>query len=177
MYWIRISTKKQPDKRATAFRVRDGLLKSVKDYLEPLRLLTTIVHVVEPSYVRIEVQLTLHLEPDANGDTVLQAAITELSRFFHPLKGWRDGKGWPFGRSVYLSEVIERLARVPGVDYVTKTKPNRQALLVIAPETKKAKVTDVEIPLEPYELVEFSGDIKLTTLPAKPAPAQGDLRA
>lgn len=173
MYWVRIKTEKEPIKRASAFRVVAGLCKRVKEYLEPLRLLAAIVHVVEPSYVRIRVQLTLHLEPDAIEDTVSRAAIAELSRFFHPLNGWRDGKGWPFGRSIYLSEVIERLAQVPGVDYVTKTG-RLSPLSVIAPATKE--VTDEAIPLEPYELVDFSMDIKLKIV-TKPALARGDFRA
>lgn len=173
MYWVRIKTEKKPVKPATAFRVVAGLLKSVKKYLEPLRMLATIVHVVEPSYVRIGVQLTLHLEPDAIEDTVRRAAIEELSRFFHPLNGWRDGKGWPFGRSVYLSEVIERLAQIPGVDYV-KTRNNIPHLSVIAPANKEVK--DGAIPLEPYELVDSSIDIKLK-FATKPALARGDFRA
>lgn len=40
--------------------------------------------------------------------------------FFAPLhspKYWQ-GKGWPFGRSVYLSELYKLLDELEGVDYV-----------------------------------------------------------
>jgi hypothetical protein len=151
-------------------------MKRIEDYLEPLRLLTTIVHVVEPTYVRIGVRLTLHLEPDAVETTVRQAALTELSNFFHPGIGWRDGKGWPFGRDVYLSEIIERLVHVRGVDYVTRTKDERDryvpALRVISPNTKT--VIDDSVSLEPHELVDFS--VSDTTFTVPPPP-QRDLRA
>ena len=41
-----------------------------------------------------------------------------LNQFFHPLLGGPDGRGWPFGRSVYLSDVARLLESVAGVDYV-----------------------------------------------------------
>ena len=88
----------------------------------------------------------------------------------------RDGKGWPFGRDVYLSEIIERLVRVEGVDYVTRTKDERgqdvPALLVTSPATKKVK--DESVPLDPYELVDFNVSNSTFTVPP---PKQRDLKA
>src|ERR1044072_3112618 len=105
-------TKAQPD---------DDLIRAVKEYLEPLRLLTTRVHVVGPRYVAVGVRLTLIIEPDAVAETVKDTAAKELNRFFHPLGGGHDGKGWPFGRNVYVSEIYELLDLLPGVDYVART--------------------------------------------------------
>ena len=150
-----------------------GLLKKVKDYLEPLRLLTTIVHVVEPSYVEISVQLTLHLEPDAVKETVFDAATKALRTFFNPVSGGRDGKGWPFGRSVYRSEIIERLVHVRGVDYVTKT-PGKEANALRAIRPADVQKTNEAIPLKPHQLVKFSERDSAFTVPK---PKQGDLRA
>ena len=165
-----------PSKDALSDIDSANLLGKVKDYLDPIRLLTTVVHVVKPSYVQIGVRLTLHLEPDAVETTVREAAMTELTSFFHRRTGWRDGKGWPFGRDVYLSEIIERLVRVAGVDYVTRTRDAGgqvvPALVVISPATKTVK--DESVPLEPYELVEFSVSNSTFTVPP---PKQRDLRA
>ena len=97
------------------------LLQAVKNYLDKRRLLTTQVHVVGPRYVAIRVRLTLMLKRDALVDQVRTQAVAALGSFLHPLTGGADGKGWPFGRDVYVSEIYALLDRLPGVDYVTKT--------------------------------------------------------
>ena len=151
---------------ATAFQVavqsvpalagdrRQSLLNDIQSELDKRRLLTARVNVVEPSYKKIAVQrITLHLEPDALDTEVEKAAKEELSRFFHPLIGGRTGKGWPFGRNVYLTEIIERLAGVSGVDFVEHGK---KPLLLIDSETGVAKEQEGDsIPLKPFELVDF----------------------
>lgn len=90
-------------------------------YLNRRRLLTTRLHVVEPDYLPVKITAQLFLEDGAKPITVQQKAKDEVTDFFHPLKSERywDGKGWPFGRNVYVSELYQLLAQVPGVDYVT----------------------------------------------------------
>ncbi|MDC0834722.1 hypothetical protein CKA32_000457 [Geitlerinema sp. FC II] len=100
----------------------EALLDALWDYLNDRRLLTTRHHVVAPEYVELEVEATLFLRSNADLDTVRNAAETSLHRFFHPLKGGRDETGWPFGRGAYVSEMYERLDRVPGVDYVRNVR-------------------------------------------------------
>lgn len=48
-------------------------------------------------------------------------AITALKEFFDPLHGGEEGNGWPFGRSVFVSEIYQLLDQLPGIDYVAKT--------------------------------------------------------
>jgi len=99
----------------------DDLLQHVKTDLERRRLLTTKLHVVGPRYVAVNVQLTLVLKSDALVQDVQERAVKRLHQFFHPLEGGPEGKGWPFGRPVYLSEVYALLDQTPGVDYVQRT--------------------------------------------------------
>ena len=75
-------------------------------------------------------------------------------RFFHPLVGWRDGKGWPFGREVYLSEIIERLAGLPGVEFVESDENSIQEINLTTGRRRQRKINSPKI--EPYELIEFS---------------------
>jgi hypothetical protein len=42
--------------------------------------------------------------------------------FLHPLKGGRDGKGWPFGRAVYRVDLYHVIEDVPGVDFVDRVR-------------------------------------------------------
>jgi hypothetical protein len=51
---------------------------------------------------------------------VLDLAAAALERFFDPLRGGPDGRGWPFGRSIYVSEIYALLDGLPGVDYVSR---------------------------------------------------------
>lgn len=97
------------------------LIRTVKEYLEPRRLLTTSVHVVGPRYCSVGVRLTLVLKSDALEEETRALAVEKLQGFLHPLRGGADGKGWPFGRNVFVSEIYELLDTLSGVDYAEKT--------------------------------------------------------
>jgi hypothetical protein len=98
-----------------------GLLKAVAEYLDPRRLLTTRVHVVGARYLSIGINLTLHLKRDALAQSVRQRAEEVLQRFLDPRLGGLEGKGWEFGRNVFVSEIYQLLDRLPGVEFVTPT--------------------------------------------------------
>jgi hypothetical protein len=112
---------------------RPGLTPEVRQalwhYLDTRRLLTTRHHVVGPDYVPVTLagaQLVLHR--DVLAEKVRSDAVQAVRKFFHPITDGPDGKGWPFGRDVYVSEMYELLDKVEGVNYVenvTLTAPNR----------------------------------------------------
>ncbi|MGI0484841.1 hypothetical protein ACN4EK_05330 [Pantanalinema rosaneae CENA516] len=120
-------------------------ISTVKKDLDFRRLLTTQIHVVPPRYVAVGIKANLTLLPDAVETNVQGQAISDLQTFLDPLKGGADGKGWPFGRSVYPSELYELLDRLPGVDYVGKINLFR---------TSNPQEELPEVPLRPEELVE-----------------------
>lgn len=105
-----------PEPSGDSSKFREGL----KHYLDERRLLTTRLHVVEPGYVKLKIRAQLYLEDGANPVTVQNKAIGEVELFFNPLNSgsYWDGKGWPFGRNVYVSELYQLLDRIDGVDYV-----------------------------------------------------------
>ena len=169
MRWVRVSKDvSEPRLRssqtvATAFQVAvqsvpalagQSVLNDIRNELDKRRLLTARVSVAEASYKKIAVRnITLHLKQDALEAEVIKAAKEELSRFFHPLIGGRDGEGWPFGRDVYLSEIIERLAGLSGVDFV---EPARNPIVLIDSETGVATAQPGNrVVLKPFELVDF----------------------
>jgi hypothetical protein len=105
-----------------------SLVKQVRDWLEPRCLLTTRLHVSQPHYLWVSLGAVIHLQGDTPGDAVRKAADSALQRFFSPLPGaGPHGEGWPFGRNLYLSEVIAVLEQVPGVDYVEEVRVLRLA--------------------------------------------------
>lgn len=128
-------------------REEPPLLSAVRAALEPARLLTTRLHVVArrrvPIVVTLTVQgqhahaarpfvappsgavavtLTIYSRRDVRERDLLERAEEALRTFLDPYVGGSEGRGWPFGRFVYLSEIYDLLARLPGADYVTSTK-------------------------------------------------------
>ncbi len=123
----------------TALQPTDQLLQAVSDDLENRRLLTTKVHVVAPQHVPIGVQLMIYLKHDALQKDVEREVTKALKRFLHVLLGGADGKGWEFGRSVFVSEIYQLLDQLPGVDYVApvpgqSSRPNQPELYLSDPQ-------------------------------------------
>lgn len=134
--WSLTSAKKNP-------------LEGLKQFLEQRRLLTTHLHIVNPEYVELTICATFYLEDSVDLISVKKNAIREIQSFFNPLdsdKYW-DGKGWLFGRSVYISEVYHLLNQLPGVDYVDSITLDKDK----NPEKNK-------ILLQPNQLIKLNVD-------------------
>jgi hypothetical protein len=57
---------------------------------------------------------------DAAPDVVYDRAADALRTYLHPVRGGRDGQGWPYGRPVVAGELFGVLLDVPGVELVDK---------------------------------------------------------
>ncbi|NEP53447.1 MAG: hypothetical protein F6K65_33490 [Moorea sp. SIO3C2] len=97
-----------------------NLLQGLWSFLDERRLLTVRHHVVIPDYLPLRVWARLYLVTGGNAEQVQNQANQEAKAFFHPVnsRSYWDGQGWPFGRSIYVSELYQLLDRIPGVDYV-----------------------------------------------------------
>ena len=132
------------------------LLRRVKHALEPARLLTTRIHAVRPRFVTLSVRVSLAPRHGADPEALRDEAVRRIEKFFDPLEGGFDGKGWPFGRSIYVSELYQLLDRVPGVDYVVRSKnPTTGAEmdeLIVAPSQEARFRWNKQHELEAIEL-------------------------
>jgi len=91
-----------------------GFLQTIRNYLEPYRLLSTQLHVVPPEYVKVSIRA--HVVVDHQLRSVEEIRKV-LEQYLHPLDS--DGaKGWSFGRTVYKADLYEVLNRIKGVLYV-----------------------------------------------------------
>ena len=98
-------------------------LHSLQVWLEPMRLLTTRLHVVKPFYVQMSLGAVIRTHPQVSFPQIQNSAREKLQQYFSPLAGGGPaGEGWPFGRALYLSEVYELLEKVEGVDYVQEVR-------------------------------------------------------
>jgi predicted phage baseplate assembly protein len=93
-------------------------LAKVADRLETARIIGSVVHVEPPSYQGITVVARLRSVPRADPERVRAAAVAALHRYFDPLVGGADGKGWPWGRPAQAGDAFGVLQAVPGVDVV-----------------------------------------------------------
>ncbi|MET8412322.1 baseplate J/gp47 family protein [Streptomyces sp. NPDC005195] len=96
-----------------------GLLDAVRSWLATRRTVGTRVFVTGPRYVPVAAQVTAVLRPGADQAATTRAAMAALNRFLHPLTGGPRAGGWPFGRDVHRSEVMQVLDEVPGVDHIS----------------------------------------------------------
>ncbi len=100
----------------------DGLLRTVCEYLDARRLLTTELFVVAPRYVTVEVTAQVVVTDEADTRAVKEAVELKLRTYFDPLLGGDDGAGWPFGGALRYSKIVQRIFAVEGVDSVPELK-------------------------------------------------------
>jgi hypothetical protein len=93
----------------------DGLLDAVAGTLAPRRLVGARIFVTGPAYVVVDVSARVAVVANADPRDAVRAV---LQLFLHPLTGGPAGRGWPFGRDVYRSEVLQTIDEVEGVDHV-----------------------------------------------------------
>jgi len=104
------------------FALTPQLRDRVLGYLNERRLLGVRVLCYEPNYVGVSVQTQVALEPEYNNpraqEQVIRSLRVALYRFLNPITGGFDGKGWPFGRPVYPSDIVSLFQQVPGIRYL-----------------------------------------------------------
>jgi predicted phage baseplate assembly protein len=95
-----------------------GLRRAVAAYLQPRRVIGTRVEVVGPTYLEVAVRAKVNALPGVNKMNLREKIVAGLNEFLDPLRGGPDKSGWPFGRDVFRSEVMQVIDEVAGVDYV-----------------------------------------------------------
>lgn len=123
-----------------------GFLQTVCRHLDKHRLITTKLHIIGPDYVQVAVQATVRLQAGFQSTSVQPRIIEALNAFLHPLDGGPEGTGWPFGRTVYKSEVYQHMENVEGVDCVTN-------LVLTASGVGISRDTEGNIAIPPQSLV------------------------
>ncbi len=149
----------------------EPLLWKVKSVLENARLIGTRLHVLPARYVDVGVRLSIVAERSVSTDEVKRAALQKLTGFFDTMHGGPDGAGWPFGRSVYVSEIYQLLVKVPGIKKLgqirdrASEKPLDELILSSRDDSEgsgrgqRNRFGELEaIELQSFELVRFKGE-------------------
>ncbi|MGE0827393.1 MAG: putative baseplate assembly protein [Candidatus Binatia bacterium] len=103
----------------------EGFLRTVRSYLGSHRMLGTTLHVVGPKFEPVTVRCRVFLKKGVS-DTAARKHVEEaLKKFLDPIDGGEEKrKGWPFGRSVFPSEIHQLLSTLADVDYITDLSLN-----------------------------------------------------
>lgn len=95
--------------------------KAVCIHLDKHRILGTDIHVISPTYVRVSINATVvPMDTFRDDNQIREKVLKKLNDFLHPIKGGTDEKGWPIGRSIYLSDVYKLIENIEGVNYVLR---------------------------------------------------------
>ena len=90
----------------------------LNEYLDERRLLTTRLDIRPPAYYWIAAQVRLRAAPGADRAQVEADVLERLYRFINPLTGGQDGKGWTFGRDLFVSDIYQCLQGLPNVQFI-----------------------------------------------------------
>jgi hypothetical protein len=98
----------------------DKLRQAVYEFLRERVPICTRLQVLTPQYSVIHLETTVVRGRQSRLDraTVRQNVIRAVRDFLHPTRGGDDGHGWPFGRSIFRSELYAIIEGLPGVDHV-----------------------------------------------------------
>jgi hypothetical protein len=103
---------------AMAGRRTKNLHLDILAFLDQRRLVTTMLHVVGPSFTPLSLRMTVQAKQGMNVTALPGDIRKKIGRFLDPYAGWLDGEGWPFGRKVYRSELYQQIEGIEGVDHV-----------------------------------------------------------
>lgn len=99
-----------------------GMLRTVCAYLNLRRLLTTELFVIPPTYQLVSTHAEIIVANSADLAQVKTGVEAALLKYFHPLHGGDDGRGWPFGGPIFFSRVYQQILQVAGVDRIEKVQ-------------------------------------------------------
>jgi len=98
----------------------EAQLRTLCQWLEPRRLVTTELYVTGPRYTKIgSINARLTVLADHDLAQVTEAATQALLDFMHPLTGGRDRQGWPFGEDIFHGDLYDLLLGQSGIRRVS----------------------------------------------------------
>jgi len=129
-------------------KLPDYLYDTIREHLEPRRLLGTSVEIATPRYLGVSVVARVEVQPGRDAELTRQRAMESLYRDLDPVTGGPDGQGWPWDAPLTVSHVVALLAGVDGVARV------QDVLLFEAHESSGERAPQglTHMPLEPDAL-------------------------
>jgi predicted phage baseplate assembly protein len=102
-----------------------SLIHAVRSHLDERRVMGAQLEVRAPRTIDVSVDVVIRVSARSEPyiiDNVRRAAERALYTYLSPYTGGPDGKGWPIGRDLHVSEIYARLQRVASVEYVDEVR-------------------------------------------------------
>ena len=99
-----------------------ALLQRVVTELDERRPVGARVSVEPPKYQGITVVARLIARPRHAPEALRDECLAALYRYFHPISGGPEGRGWPLGRAVHIGEVYSVLQALDGVGVISDVR-------------------------------------------------------
>jgi predicted phage baseplate assembly protein len=98
--------------------LQDEDMRTLKEYLDERRLLTTRLDIRPPAFHWVSVKVKLRAAPGVEQVKVENEVLARLYHFLNPLTGGAEGNGWQFGRELFSSDVYQCLQGIPNVLFI-----------------------------------------------------------
>jgi len=116
------------------------LAKVIEKHLDQYRLITMSLRIREPRYVGIKVCAEIAVMEYSQPEVVSARVVEGLRSFLSPLAIGQEGQaqsdvigpdweGWPFGRSLFVSEIYSLIQKIQGVKHVLDVRLSRRAVI------------------------------------------------
>ncbi|MFC4639751.1 putative baseplate assembly protein [Deinococcus hohokamensis] len=128
------------------------LRAAVQEELDPRRPVGTTLDLRAPQYVWVSVTATVRAAAGSSRpvrEDVRRRALRALYAYLNPFTGGPDGTGWPFGRTLSLSELYGLLRGVPGVEVAEDV----QVVLTEPGQSDQRDAVSGSLPLPPQALI------------------------
>jgi predicted phage baseplate assembly protein len=97
-------------------------MERILNALDGARLVGTRVIIEPPVYQGVTVVAQVKAKPKMSTVRLREEAAAVLHRYFNPLVGGPDGRGWPWGRPIQSGEAYTALQEIRGVDFVEEVR-------------------------------------------------------
>jgi len=128
--------------------ITKGLRAEVQSYLDECRLLATRLEIGSPEYIPVAIEVRIKAKTGSNPERLATSVEKRLYKYINPVYGGPDGKGWPFGYSLSLSEIYAIIQGTANVDYIEEVK-----LFPIDTETGERQEATTKITISPDSLI------------------------
>jgi predicted phage baseplate assembly protein len=160
------------------------LSKQIEEHVDPYRLLTTSVRVREPRYIGVKVTAEVVASDYSDPEVVRTGVKHALRNYLAPLDLTEPGEdkdelmgsrweGWPFGRSLFISELYTLIQRVPGVKHVLEV---RMGVRPVLPKHEAQQPGDqlALVPIGQQAAIEEDDEAPLTAVKDRRLEVPGD---
>ncbi|GHG28209.1 putative baseplate assembly protein [Deinococcus indicus] len=128
------------------------LRAAAQEELDLRRPVGTTLDLRAPQYVWVSVTATIRSYPGASRparEDVRRRAMQALYGYLNPFTGGPDGRGWPFGRTLSISELYGLLRGVSGVEVAEDV----QVVLTEPGQPQQRETVTGSLPLPPQALI------------------------